>query len=593
MKISRIYIENFRGIVKLEPELSIGRLNTFVGQNDSGKSIILKAMEAFFKEKIELQDVYKGKGPDEKTIIELGFCDIGANLSTLAVDIDGFIRVRKEFWFDKGKLKTNSYYCTNDFEDERYQDLWNKKEEDLNNILGDLKLESTKSGRGWKNLIKIEQINSFLKDAKRMKKYHIIENYYDNLKKAYAIDFPPEYSFFEAEEDLDTDSAQFQSQFKTLISDSFDSSKKLTDDLETKIKGNLSNELGEIRNIMANYISDLEELKPTLKCDWKKSVSFGIDMKFKNEKHDIPITHRGAGFRRIMMVSYFQYLTLKKNLKNKIFAIEEPETYLHPSAQDDLLESIKKLADETQFFITTHSPIFAGESKGANSILVKKEKGISYYQKAEKEDVIKSIIAELGIRPEHNLFDGKRFLIFVEGVDDRHFLCNAAKSLLGKEIEKDEILIILGGGSTLKNLAELDYFKKISGYRGYAVMIDGDNGSSQKTVQDKAAAVIEDRCKKDNAIFFRHSKRSIENYCHPACIKSIYKDIEGIDKLSIDIKDDIDVDSYLKSLNPKIAGFKGGKTIKIFETMSDKQWQEMDNGGAVKKFVNDIYGAMK
>jgi putative ATP-dependent endonuclease of the OLD family len=39
--------------------------------------------------------------------------------------------------------------------------------------------------------------------------------------------------------------------------------------------------------------------------------------------------------------------------------IEEPETFLHPSAQQDLLDSIKDLSEDNQIIITTHSPIFA------------------------------------------------------------------------------------------------------------------------------------------------------------------------------------------------------------------------------------------
>ena len=38
------------------------------------------------------------------------------------------------------------------------------------------------------------------------------------------------------------------------------------------------------------------------------------------------------------------------------FFIDEPETFLHPQAQDKLLNSLEKISENSQVFITTHSP---------------------------------------------------------------------------------------------------------------------------------------------------------------------------------------------------------------------------------------------
>ena len=39
-----------------------------------------------------------------------------------------------------------------------------------------------------------------------------------------------------------------------------------------------------------------------------------------------------------------------------LFFIDEPETFLHPQAQDKLLNSLEKISEDSQIFITTHSP---------------------------------------------------------------------------------------------------------------------------------------------------------------------------------------------------------------------------------------------
>lgn len=39
-----------------------------------------------------------------------------------------------------------------------------------------------------------------------------------------------------------------------------------------------------------------------------------------------------------------------------IFLIDEPETFLHPKAQNKLMEAFNELSRKSQIFITTHSP---------------------------------------------------------------------------------------------------------------------------------------------------------------------------------------------------------------------------------------------
>jgi putative ATP-dependent endonuclease of OLD family len=50
MTIKDISIKNFRGIELLE-RLPCGKINSYTGKNDSGKSSILKALDAFFNKK--------------------------------------------------------------------------------------------------------------------------------------------------------------------------------------------------------------------------------------------------------------------------------------------------------------------------------------------------------------------------------------------------------------------------------------------------------------------------------------------------------------------------------------------------------------
>ena len=64
-----------------------------------------------------------------------------------------------------------------------------------------------------------------------------------------------------------------------------------------------------------------------------------------------------------------------------VFFIHEPETFLHPKAQDKLIDSLNKIAKRYQVFITTHSPYllkkFDSRTQQIN-IFSKNEEGINY-----------------------------------------------------------------------------------------------------------------------------------------------------------------------------------------------------------------------
>jgi len=602
MYIKFITIRNYRGIERLE-KLEISNLNTFVGKNDSGKSIVLRALECFLNtKKFDIKDVFKGKKDEESTSIEISFSP-SVEVDNLALDSNNLITIKKDFSTVNGKVIPSEYYLCYDFTEEKYQDLWNKKEQDLNNIISDLGEEPKKSGRGKKNVIRIEQIKEILKGKDRKDTYHELADFIKNIEKTYAIKLP-EYSFFDAEQDLDVQATNFQSQFKPIITNYFENSKDKTSDIEKGLKVELANEFEEIRKYMMKNVSSIKKLNPTTDFDWSRSLKkFDLNLEFEGESFDVPISHKGTGFKRLLMVAYLEYLASKKNVQNQIFSIEEPETYLHPSAQEDLLNSIIKISDNAQFFLTTHSPIFAGATGGENSILVTKDSnGISHYKKGD-QDIIDQIIKELGIKPDYNLLKETKYLIFVEGRDDIYFLNSYAKTVLGKNLETDNILCVIGGGGSLKNYADLDLFKKLKGNNLYSVIVDGDDSKNGK---EKWCKRIKSKCDSDGANFKKLTKREIENYCHSGrikeCIIAKIKEKEGensknpkieeIKSLKIKIDENMDVEKYLDEIG-SIKNFKNGLNIEVFNCMTKEEWEETDNKKEIKDFIEKIYIKIK
>ena len=457
-----------------------------------------------------------------------------------------------------------------------------------------------KSGRGKKNVIRIEQIKKAV-TTEREDAYNLLNDFIKNVEKTYEELTFPEYFLFDAEQDLSVEATNFQSQFKPIISSYFETTKEKTEEIEKGLKKDLAVEFEEIRKFMVKNVSGLKKFNPTTEFDWSKSLKkFDLNLEFEGDSFDVPISHKGTGFKRLLMVAYFEYLASKKAAKNQIFAIEEPETYLHPSAQEDLLKSIIEISKNSQFFLTTHSPVFAGATNSDNSILVTKdESGVSHYEKGT-EDIIQKIIIELGIRPDYNLIKRSKFLIFVEGQDDVLFLRCVAQKLLNKDLVTNEIACAIGGGSSLSNYADLDLFKHINGVK-YAVLVDGDNGD---VLKQKEKEKIKARCDTDGALFHKLSKREIENYCCPEKIKECYvadiKEKEGvtsqnprigeIEALTLTIDKDIDVEKYLKDQG--LNGFKKEMNIKVFEKMDADDWNRIDSTNEVKTFIEAIYSKL-
>lgn len=99
------------------------------------------------------------------------------------------------------------------------------------------------------------------------------------------------------------------------------------------------------------------------------------------------VSEKGTGMQRALALSLIQvYAGVLDNEEGTLskpimFFIDEPETFLHPKAQDKLVDSLNKIAKRYQVFITTHSPYllkkFDSRAQQIN-IFSKNEEGINY-----------------------------------------------------------------------------------------------------------------------------------------------------------------------------------------------------------------------
>jgi len=606
MKLDKIIISNFRGI-KEEQEISISNLTTFVGKNDSGKSIVLHAIAAFLDNKnyaIEEKDFNINRSSNEVIEMMCHFTDdvlrdklseyvkrnrkkdIGIEEEVESIIQDNNKVIVRKTWDKPDKKPSKCEICTVDFKDKTYKNLSDKNDKDLDAILSKLKIEIPPDHPGR---------NSKLEKTKYIKK-HLEDNSFEKeivwKDDSKIDDLLPEIEFFPADHAISTDT-KFNTSLKTETVEFFNQEreqkgsklKSIEEDATKKIQ----EEAGEIEKYMQMHVSDLEkvEIEPHFKwVDAIKDVT--VKLKFSKDTAAIPMENKGAGYRRLFMVGRFRYLASKKNKEDIIYAIEEPETFLHPSAQNDLLDSLVEISGDSQILITTHSPIFAGATKTCSVILCKKDNQSIYKQKGYSS-LITDIIEELGIKPSYNLRDHFETIVFVEGKDDIDFLKIAAQKLnkidFNSPTYKKKILFLFGGGKTLANFVDIDYFSQAK--RKLFLILDGNlfdekecdtqqKQSFDSLIKENGQLKV-DFEKKDKASCFILKKKYIESYYHPRAIERKY----GLSNKVIDydiFPDNKDVVRYLKDKKSKLnINLKVKGNVSVFEEMSEDEWKFVSN----------------
>lgn len=570
MKIYDISIKNFRGIAELN-NLRVGDVNSFVGKNDAGKSNILKALDAFFSEKFSPNDVFKGIDAGEKTEITIRFEPESA-IQKLCCDAEGKIQLKKVFYFNSaGKVAKDFSYICNDINHAEVGNCWGIKEAGLNAFLTSLGIEHSRSGRGVTNLNKIELIDENTEALGRVEKEYPADEYLKNLQKAYPFIEMPEYSLFDAEQDLNVGSANFQSQFKPIATQSLSNNSALTEQIETNVQTDLENEFEQISVLMRKNVPNLERIKPNVNCNWSTLVKFDLALKFSNDNYEIPIANKGTGFKRLLMVAYFEYLAQKTSKKYQIFGIEEPETFLHPELQADLLASILRLSESSQFFITTHSPVFAGATDASNIVVVKKEDERSQYLNyANRNEILDLVVKELGIRPNYNLLnDNYRKVIFVEGSGDVKFWQIALSKLHGSIPE--DILFIPCGGDQVEFFVNAELCRKIN--RRFIVAVDADKGAIDYDAKARNKEALKNKVIELGGEFVMLRKREIENYYSREAIQRIIGDAHVLPEEFV-IADYQDIKEQIKThiLEPFRINFKAKNNFDVFEEMTAVEW---------------------
>lgn len=145
------------------------------------------------------------------------------------------------------------------------------------------------------------------------------------------------------------------------------------------------------------------------------------------------LADKGTGVRGAVLVSMLQYLA-EQSRRSLILAVEEPEAFLHPSAQEGTQGQLEALArrDDVSLLVTTHSPyVISRSSDTLVTELRKSQEGVtskagSARGSEDRAQLLGSLYRDAGLAKavENSLMipQGLRAVVITEGYTDGRFL---------------------------------------------------------------------------------------------------------------------------------------------------------------------------
>lgn len=427
MKLVRVEVKNFRSIGDLDVALVDG-MNSFVGPNNCGKSNLVSAMRmaldpdyqfdptrdvpgqrhfAFPRTTLTFKCV--GANSPERTLLrylkeyEESILGEGAQTNSASKEVRLVVAYRGS---QHSGMQRQEYFAVRGTGDRRGDSALNEKA--LRQFRKLVRLISVESGQSIEELL-LGKFREILHAVLR-----------EELGDAYGV----------------SEGARIDYQ------------NRLQDSLLAPMRErvlNLSKRLfPEVSDItLVPAVSSLEETLSNIQIRMTDSV-------------ESELRSKGTGVAGGVLIALLRYLS-DATKQSLIFALEEPEAFLHPAAQQALRDDLEALAEraDVTLFVTSHSPYIVSRSGRAQVVALEKDpQGVSGIAGTALGDeahagvlsglFVDSVVPELLDRYAAVPSDATAVLL-VEGETDKEFLRLAAKHLK-LETELESLFVIANKG---------------------------------------------------------------------------------------------------------------------------------------------------
>lgn len=268
---------------------------------------------------------------------------------------------------------------------------------------------------------------------------------------------------------IETISAYFSEEDKKRISDA-------EKNLQSKVKRAARHHKEELDSLLfrlkEKYRVDLSSIERG------RSSHFPMEIKLTDKSVDVALTDWGAGTqnRTRVLVSVLEAARMRSatdatQRSAPVFLVEEPESFLHPSAQAEFGQVLNELSEELQIQIiaTTHSPYMLNQRNPSANVLLERKifRGLPRETQVcdtAGDDWMRPFADNLGIVPDEFISWKSAFgahgnnVILVEGeIDYEYFLFFKENYPKIYSIPEAVEIVPYGGKDALKNTSILQF----------------------------------------------------------------------------------------------------------------------------------------
>lgn len=339
MKIKNVIIKNFRGIQTLDAPLELDALNFFVGDNGTGKTSLLEALNlclssGYVASRLDVNDFHNG----------------GSDTIEIIVEFEVKFEVKIPDGFAVQKVDCNKIRLAAKKRDKAAPI---KAFSDLVTTTHHYVPITQKGDKGWS--ITRRNGSKFEFDERRL----LLSNTESNIPRV----------FYFSKTRVRQLTKGFSSSFSSIIDDlnwRFDKGqrqkaeeehfkhqrKSLHDNVILETGGDTLKKTVDATN---KILSELDV--PTIEVSLFKTLTpyDQAEVVFPFDGFELPVGQSGSGIEIIIALALLESLaTLSK--EKIVILIDEPEMHLHPKLQSKLVDHLTKLSDKVQIIASTHSP---------------------------------------------------------------------------------------------------------------------------------------------------------------------------------------------------------------------------------------------
>lgn len=458
MKLSHIYIDNFRNLLNFE--MNFSKFEVLVGENNIGKTNIMNAINKvlFFDRTRVYFNNEDFDNPEKPIVIELIFSDFSSPVEeAIFYDHDGIknletnevkIRLKAE-WDEKERdINISTAFIRDDLPDDEQEIKkfsWSfKKYIPYLYISAYRDIEREMNSKKWDMLEILQTFNPYqIMPIKTLKKrvLSIIDEVSNEIEKIGYLDIKK--SWIELRSNVEKVDESTKEEIDALIR-SIESIKMSTENsiiVEKKLLIKLLSQSKNLLDILQNRIfiqdkmgvlnkefkklygmKDIEKNLNELFSEFLANDTITLDIISSNDEDflrqlnigvgDYSILKHGSGYQNLLSLTLklfksIYYVIGREEVEYRSFliAIEEPESHLHPHLQRHFIKALKIIQEKfsekdisLQFIISTHSPFIITPLTFDNLTFLRSGKEISPLAiKINKKQIATEIVTILNI----------------------------------------------------------------------------------------------------------------------------------------------------------------------------------------------------